>query len=71
MARTPDNYDCASRSSDIWTRECAGGWRAMARTPVGHCVRVRVLGVSPYGVRTLAVWPLDSRRMAWSHLCSL
>ena len=50
----------------------------MARTPVVLCVRVRVLdvsvrdlGFSPYGVRTLAVWPLDSRRMAWSHLCSL
>ena len=58
---------CASMSSDIWSRECAGGWRAMARTPVGPCVRVHVLVVSPYGVRTLAVWPLDSRRMAWPH----
>ena len=36
---------CASMSSDIWSRECAGGWRAMARTPVCDCVRVRVLNV--------------------------
>ena len=27
-------------------------------------VRVRVRGVSPYGVRVLAVWPLDSGRVA-------
>ena len=28
-------------------------------------------GVSPCGVRTLAVWPLDSRRVAFPHLCTL
>ena len=50
----------------------------MARTPVVLCVRVRVLDVrvrvlvfSPYGVRTLAVWLLDSRRVALPHLCTL
>ena len=41
-------------SSDIWSRECAGGRRAMARTPVCDCVRVRVLHVR---VRVLGVWP--------------
>ena len=50
-------------SSDIWSRECAGGRRVMARTPVCDCVRVRVLhvrvrvlGVWPYGLWTLAAW---------------
>ena len=60
----------------VRARSRRGGWRAMARTPVCPRVRVRVLvrvrvGISPCGVRTLAVWPLDSRRVALPHLCTL
>ena len=29
------------------------------------------VGVWPYGLWYLAVWPLDSRRVAWPHLCTL
>ena len=43
--------------------------RTLGRVAVD--VRERILGVSPYGVRVLAVWPLDSRRVAWPHLCTL
>ena len=42
------------------------GARACSRT-LG---RVAV-GVWPYGLWYLAVWPLDSRRVAWPHLCTL
>ena len=55
---------CASMSTDIWSRECAGGWRAMARTPVCDCVRVRVLDVRVRVLGLSAVWPWVSGRMA-------
>ena len=29
------------------------------------------VGFWPYGLWYLAVWPLDSRRVAWPHLCTL
>ena len=42
----------------------AGGWRAMARTPVCDCVRVRVLDVRVRVLGFSAVWPWVSGRMA-------
>ena len=51
-----------------YERVCARACRARA------CLRTlgRVaVGFWPYGLWNLAVWPLDSRRMAWPHLCSL
>ena len=59
---------------------------ALGPLRVGEWMRERVLGLSavwplvcasvssdsrPCGRRTLAVWPLDSRRVAWPHLCTL
>ena len=46
-----------------------GGWRAMARTPDNHdCASVSCASVSsdsrPCGRRCLAVWPLESGRVA-------
>ena len=46
-----------------------GGWRAMARTPDNHdCASVSCVSVSsdsrPCGRRCLAVWPLESGRVA-------
>ena len=71
---------CASMSSDIWSRECAGGIRlgiwpfpgpvceqgaggirlGIWPFPGFSCVRVRVLGVWPYGLSS----PSVSGRMA-------
>ena len=59
---------------------------ALGPLRVGEWMRERVLGLSavwplvcasvssdsrPCGRWTLAVWPLDSRRVAWPHLCTL
>ena len=48
--------------------------RACPRFDARACPRTlgRVaVGVWPYGLWYLAVWPLDSRRVAWPHLCTL
>ena len=73
---------CASMSSDIWSRECAGpafeqgpGMSACACVSSCACVsagsRRMACGFWPSGLWYLAVWPLDSRRVAFPHLCTL
>ena len=58
MARTPDNHDCVSVSSVL----CAS---------VSSESRRMAFGIWPRGLWNLAVWPLDSRRVAFPHLCTL
>ena len=46
--------------------------RSLGRVAVGSGLSTVWPSVSrPDGRRCLAVWPLDSRRVAWPHLCTL
>ena len=63
--------------SDLDLRVCG---RVAVRIVMRERVRVRAcprilghmaVGFWPYGLWYLAVWPLDSRRVAWPHLCTL